>query len=81
MHLYLFYKRSAGGGGIGGSNGVEVLKVEDVAAAAVAQYIVYYNHVRVRPIPSKMYVSCSNRARHSGYPTAACRQIFYQVGR
>jgi len=35
-----------------------------------------------RGIP-EMYVSCSNRGvRHGGYPTtAACRQIFYQVGR
>lgn len=32
-------------------------------------------------VPQKMYVSCSNRVRHGGYPTAACRQIFYQVGR
>lgn len=31
--------------------------------------------------PRKMYVSCSNRVRHGGYPTAPCRQIFYQVGR
>lgn len=29
---------------------------------------------------ARKYVSCSNRVR-GGYPTAACRQIFYQVGR